>query len=101
MEGWSHIRHLHQQGLSNREIAQQTGFSRDTVAKYLGVERPPRYPPRRPDLGMLLHFQEYVKGRLAEFPRLSSRWLSREARERGYRESYSTLLRFVRPLSQS
>ena len=98
MEEWSQIRHLHQQGLSNREIARRTGFSRDTVAKYLGAERPPRYAARRPDPDLLLPFQDYVKGRLVEFPRLSSRRLLREARERGYRGSYSTLLRFVRPL---
>ena len=98
MEEWSQIRHLHQQGLSNREIARRTGFSRDTVAKYLGAERPPRYAARRPDPDLLLPFQDYVKGRLVEFSRLSSRRLLREARERGYRGSYSTLLRFVRPL---
>ena len=79
-------------------FARQTGFSRDSLAKYLGAERPPRYLPRRPDPGMLLPFQDYVKDRLVDLPRLSSRRLLREVRERGKRGSYSTLLRFVRPL---
>ena len=47
------IRILHRQGLSAREIARRTGYSRNTVERYLRSEEVPRYTPRPAVAGKL------------------------------------------------
>lgn len=98
MEDWAYVRHLRDQGLSARAIARQTGFSRSTVLKYLRVDRAPVYHPRVQDPELLRPFHDHLKGRLAEFPALTTQRLLDEIREKGFSGSYSTLLRFLRPL---
>ena len=101
MEDWAYIRHLRDQGLSARAIARRTGFNRTTVLKYLASPRPPRYRARAPDPELLQPFHDYLKGRLDEFPTLTTIRLLEELRDRGYTGSYSTLLRALRPLRAS
>jgi len=43
MEEWQQIRHLAAQQRSQRSIAEELGISRNTVAKALADEAPPRY----------------------------------------------------------
>lgn len=98
MEDWAYIRHLHDQGLSARAIAKRTGFNRTTVLKYLACPRAPVYRARASDPELLLPFLDYLKGRLDEFPTLTTTRLLDEVRGRGFTGSYSTLLRALRPL---
>jgi len=98
MEDWAYVRHLRDQGLSARAIARQTGYSRTTVAKYLNSARAPTYLARAPNPELLAPFYDYLRGRLTEFPHLTTARLRDEITARGYTGSYSTLLRFIRPL---
>ena len=98
MEDWASVRHLHSQGLSGRAIARKLGLSRNTVRKYLADSRQPHYTARSVEPELLGPYQEYLRSRLTEFPELTSIRLLDEIRERGFRGSYSTVLRFLRPL---
>ena len=59
-EKWMDIKLLHQQGLSQREIAKRTGHARNTVAKLLEQTTPkPFTKPKRAST-----LDPYVKGRV-------------------------------------
>ena len=48
VEEWALVRRLHlNEGMSQREIAKQVGMARNTVAKAIASEKPPKY--ERPD----------------------------------------------------
>jgi len=98
MEDWASVRHLHSQGLSCRAIARRLALSRNTVQKYLADPRQPHYTPRPGDPELLGPYKDHLRARLTEFPELSSTRLLGEIREQGFRGSYSTVLRFIRPL---
>ena len=98
MEDWASVRHLHSQGLSCRAIARKLGLSRNTVRKYLADSRQPHYTARSVDPELLGPYQDHLRARLTEFPELTSSRLLDEIRERGFRGSYSPVLRFLRPL---
>lgn len=102
MEQWSEIRQLSAQGLSIRAIAERLQISRDTVAKYVRAERPPRYPKRQPtDPPVLAPFHGYLENRLLCYPELNATRLFREVQSRGFKGSYNTVKRFVQPLRSS
>ena len=101
MEEWTHVRHLHSQGLSIRAIAEQTGFSRNTVRGYLRSYRLPRYRPRPIQPGILEPFQNYLRGRLTQVPALTAWRLYIEIQDQGFTGSYATVRRFVQPLRQA
>lgn len=46
LEVWVDIKSLHHQGRSIRQIAHQTGLSRNTVRRHLREAAPPSYSPR-------------------------------------------------------
>ena len=58
------IRVLHRHGKSIREIARETGVSRNTVRRYLRDEEAARYKPRPPRPTKLDPFKAYVVERL-------------------------------------
>ena len=58
------IRVLHRYGKSIREIARETGISRNTVRRYLRDEEASRYKPRPPRPAKLDPFKAYVVERL-------------------------------------
>ncbi|MCB1164374.1 IS21 family transposase [bacterium] len=91
------IHDLKRQGLSIAAIARQVGLDRKTVRRHLarGVE-PPVYKPRPPKPRLLLPFESYLLGRIAEFPGLSARRLMREIAGQGYEGGYSALTAFLR-----
>ncbi len=91
---------LHRQGKGLREIARETGLSRNTVRRYLRSPEATRYKarPRRP--AKLDPFKPYVEGRLkASAPeRIPATVLLAELRERGYGGGYTMLKAFVASL---
>ncbi len=95
------MRHLHAQGLSIRAIAKETGFSRNTIRTYLRGAGRLKYGPRPAKPGILIPFQNYICGRLAEFPLLTAWRLFLEIQDQGYAGSYPVVRRFVRPLREA
>ncbi len=101
MEEWVHIRHLHAQGLSIHATARETGFSRNTIRTHLRDPSRPRYGPRPPVPGVRAPFENYLKVRPREVPPLTAYRLFREIQDQGFRGSYPTVLRYVRPLREA
>jgi transposase len=96
------IQVLHRQGKSIREIARETGASRNTVRAVLRGKADERYGPRLARPTNLDPHKEYLSARLkaAGEIRLSAVVLLREIRERGYVGGITQLkeyLRIVRP----
>ena len=94
------IRVLHRHGKSIREIARETGVSRNTVRRYLRDEEAARYKPRPSRSTKLDPFKAYVAERLGS---AAPEWipasvLLMELRERGYSGGYTMLKLFVASL---
>jgi transposase len=94
------IRVLHRHGKRIREIARETGSSRNTVRRYLRDEAAERYRPRPPRPTKLDPFKNYVVERLcaAAPERIPASVLLRELRERGYTGGYTMLKGLVAAL---
>lgn len=92
-EGALEIRVLHRHGKGVREIARETGLSRNTVRRYLRDEGARRYTARPKRAAKLDPFREYVAGRLdAAAPEtIPATVLLAELRERGYAGGYTML----------
>lgn len=96
LEEWMDARSLLHQGLSQREVARQTGYSRNTVARLAAQQSPPP-APRRPRPSQLDPFKPYLERRFAECP-LSNVRLLEEIRPMGYPGGIDVLRRFLTPL---
>ncbi len=94
------IRILKNQGLSLREIAQETGLAVNTVRKYLDEGKAPVYTPRPSKPGKLDPFKEYLRERVrAAHPSwIPATVLAREIAERGYEGCVKAVGTFVRGL---
>lgn len=93
------IKVLARRGLGVREIARQTGISRNTVRRYLRDEQAGHYKPREPRATKLEPFKGYVLERVAA---ARPHWipatvLLRELREAGYEGGISQLKAFLAP----
>jgi transposase len=91
------IKELHQAGVSIRQLAKQTGHSRNTVRKVLRGEHTGEYQRKRPAETKIGPFREYVKERFDEYG-LSAIRLIEEIEPMGYEGSLSTLRRYLREL---
>jgi transposase len=94
------IRVLYRHGKGIREIARETGSSRNTVRRYLRDESAERYKPRLRRPTKLDPFKNYVVERLgaAAPERIPASVLLRELRERGYTGGYTMLKALVAAL---
>jgi transposase len=94
------IRVLARRGMGLREIARQTGLSRNTVRRYLRQPWRERYGPRAARPMKLDAFKTYVQERIeAARPRwIPATVLLRELRDQGYEGGISQLKAFVAPL---
>jgi transposase len=98
-EEWMDIRELHRQGLSQRQIARETGRSRNTVAKLLGQTTPKEFarPARKSCLDA---YKPYLAERFARSG-LSACRLCEEIRAQGYTGSTDVVERFIKPLKDA
>jgi hypothetical protein len=69
LEDWALIRRLAADGVAKAEIARRLGISRNTVAKAVGSDGPPRYERRRSPTSFS-PFEGRVRALLAEEPEL-------------------------------
>src|SRR5215467_11892568 len=94
------IRVLARRGMKVREIARQTGLSRNTVRRYLREPERDRYGPRAPRPTKLDPFKVYLVERIeAARPRwIPATVLMRDLQERGYGGGISQLKAFTAPL---
>jgi len=94
------VRVLHRHGRSIREIARETGVSRNTVRRYLRDEEAARYKPRPPRPTKLDPFKRHLIERVgAAAPEaIPASVLLMELRERGYPGGYTMLKLFVASL---
>lgn len=88
------IKHQLKEGVSKAEIARQNGICRQTVYNILKDR-----PDKKPRKTLLDPYQEYIKGRLANYS-LSAWRIFLEIKEQGYPGSYSTVKPFVRQFRQ-
>lgn len=100
VEAAMEIRVLHRHGKGIREIARETGASRNTVRRYLRDESAARYKRRPPRRTKLDPFKDYVIERLtaAAPERIPASVLLRELQERGYSGGYTMLKALVATL---
>ncbi|HVI90906.1 MAG TPA: IS21 family transposase [Dongiaceae bacterium] len=96
------IRILQKQGLSVRAIAKSTGWSRNTVAKYLAQTGAPAFKKRQPRQSKLDVHKDFLRQRMqsAAPDRIPATVLLRELRDRGFTGQVSILrdyLLTVRP----
>jgi transposase-like protein len=96
LEEWMDIRSLHKEGHSIKEIARQTGRSRNTIRRVLREARPRGF--QKPERHSCLDpFKPYLKERF-ESCGLSAVRLLPEIQPMGYAGSISTLRRYLHSL---
>lgn len=104
VQQWAEIRRLVLvEGCSQREVATRMGLARDTVAKAVRSETPPKY--RRATAGSKLDsFKDWICEQLRESPTIQAQRLREMARELGYeggKTIFDDFVREVRPLPRS
>jgi transposase len=97
-EQWMDIKELHRQGLSQRQIARQTGHSRNTIARILAQKTPQPFqkPERHSGLDS---FKPYLKERWETY-RLNGARLHREIQDQGFTGSVDIVQRYLKTLKQ-
>lgn len=101
LEGRMELAVLRKHGASIRELARVTGYSRNTVRRYLrGVETAERRKSIAKRAEKLDDFKEYIIARMsaASPARIPAAVLFREIRERGYQGGLTRVKQFVRTL---
>jgi transposase len=103
VQQWAEIRRLVLvEGRSRREVARLTGLARDTVARAVASEAPPRYA-RAPAGSKLDPFKDWICEQLRSDPSIQSLRLRELAAELGYeggKTIFDDFVREVRPRFQ-
>lgn len=97
MKEWAEIRHLHgSEGMSIRGIAARLGIARDTVAKAVALEGPPRYS-RPPVASAFDGFEVRVRQLLAEFPSMPATVIAERVGWDGSQSWFRKKIALLRP----
>ncbi len=100
VEQWAEVRRMHRvEGLSARAISRRTGLARDTVARLLAAQEPPKYE-RQATASKLDPFKEWICEQLQADPQIQSLRLREMAAEIGYaggKSIFDDYVREVRP----
>jgi transposase len=100
VEIWAEVRRMRRvEGLSARKISERTGLARDTVARLLAADAPPKYS--RASAGSVLDpLKPWICDQLKQDAAVSSQRLREDAEELGYaggRTIFDEYVREVRP----
>lgn len=98
---WAEIRRLHEiEQLSNRAIALRVNCSRDTVARALRFDQPPKLGQRASRQGLLDPFRAKIEALLARYPNLSAVRIHEELSRPpdGYSGGVAILRRYLRKI---
>lgn len=90
------IRELHQKGWTKTAIAEETGFDRKTVSKYINNDQVPRSSKRKDKESKLESFKPYVLQRIQEGT-TNCMVLFEEIQAMGYEGKTTILREFVKP----
>lgn len=92
------IRDMKTKGLNISKIAQETGYDRKTVRKYLGRKKEPAYKPRPTRPSKLDPYKEYLRKEMEKTEPLSAVRLFEEIQKKGYKGGLTILKDFISPL---
>jgi transposase len=100
MEQAVEIKILYKQGKSIRQIARETGLSKNTVKKYLRRNDPPKYKKRIEKPSKLEDYKQYLEERVnsASPHILPATVLLKEIQEQGYQGQITILRAFLRKI---
>ena len=96
-ENFVNINDLHAQGWTISEIAEETGWHRTTVSKYLKHGPPPAARTTEPSV-MTEAWQTRLNTMLKSWPKLQSVSVHNKLRAVGFEGSYPTVVRAVRDI---
>jgi transposase len=98
VEDWALIRQLYRsEGLSQSAIARQLGLSRNTVAKAVGSDAPPRYERARPAASGWAQAEPAVRQLLVRFPSMPSTVIAERVGWSGGRSWFAENVARIRP----
>lgn len=100
MEVYMDILTLHRQGLSQRIIAKKLGIHRNTVKKYIHLQKTPSYRKNRRKSSILDPFKPMIKSFL-EHDDYRATWIFDRICAAGYKGSYDTVKPYVRNVKQT
>lgn len=95
---WAELRERHKRGESISHLAEEYGLTRNTVRKYIKAEKPPKYS-RSSNITIITPFENYIRGRLADFD-VSAKRILEEIRSMGYQGGYTVVKDYVLPIKQ-
>ncbi|MGV7354695.1 IS21 family transposase, partial [Mycobacterium kansasii] len=98
MEDWAEIRRLHRsEKLSQAAIARRLSLSRNTVAKALNAEAPPRYERRRSVTSAWAQIELAVRVLLGQFPTMPATVLAERVGWTGGHSWFAENVARIRP----
>lgn len=96
---WHEIHSRYKLRESKKSIARTLGISVQTVRKILQQEKPMCYQRKQKMPLIIAPYEDYIHKRLAAVG-YCAQSIFEELKERGYRGSYDSVKRYVRPLRQ-
>lgn len=96
---WAEMRERHRQGESISKLANEYGLTRNTVRKYVGSTKPPKYRVGLAKPSLLDPFKPYIDAVLKEY-NISARRIFEDIEKMGFEGGYGIVKTYVRPIKQ-
>jgi len=96
---WAEMRERYHQGESISKLANEYGLTRNTVRKYVGSIKPPKYHVGLAKPSLLDPFKPYIDAVLKEYNISASR-IFEDIKKMGFEGGYGIVKTYVRPIKQ-